>query len=346
MATYTDPKYDTDIATKGYVDRQTYTLDSNLNSLDYSKNFGIQPSPPYTVNDTYMGTDGIYICINERKIGNFNQADWAKASTYVNIEDAFRTGIITNGTLQGSNGGTNVAGITGVTAGNSAIRIWAGSTFANRNSAPFRVTQNGALTATGVNITGNINASNITGGTLHLQAAQTNYDIFRVTDSSNSNYYTTITGKTLAMFNTSALRTVFLTQVLNTTMLALSSADGSASAQFTSSGSSNTSDIRNKENITNIKEEESFNIISSIDPISFTYKNNTDYHRGVSAQQVIEVLEKNEIKNQIYSLNEETNRYMINYSEFIPDLINCIKYQSTQLTKLENRIQELEKGGK
>lgn len=42
------------------------------------------------------------------------------------------------------------AGMTNEGTADGSIRIWAGSSFANRATAPFRVTQNGALTATGI----------------------------------------------------------------------------------------------------------------------------------------------------------------------------------------------------
>jgi hypothetical protein len=65
-------------------------------------------------------------------------------------------GLVTTGTLQVVQGGTVAAGITGNTAGDTAVRFFAGSTFANRASAPFRVLQNGAIYATSATISGTI----------------------------------------------------------------------------------------------------------------------------------------------------------------------------------------------
>lgn len=147
-----EPYYDGDYVTLGYLNTR---LDgTNELIFEKSQNFGVIPTPPYRKYDTYTGADGIYICVHERLIGNYNAADWTKASTYVNVGDALHTGITTDGTLQASNGGTNVAGLTGVTSGDGATRIWAGATFANRNTAPFRVTQGGETTASNINITG------------------------------------------------------------------------------------------------------------------------------------------------------------------------------------------------
>ncbi|HPT45029.1 MAG TPA: hypothetical protein PLM07_03905 [Candidatus Rifleibacterium sp.] len=65
-------------------------------------------------------------------------------------------GLVTTGTVQVVQGGTVAAGITGNTAGDTAVRFWAGATFANRASASFRVLQSGALFATNATITGTI----------------------------------------------------------------------------------------------------------------------------------------------------------------------------------------------
>lgn len=69
-------------------------------------------------------------------------------------------GLVTAGSLVARSGtGSNAAGLTGLTQGDSAVRIFAGSNLDNRASAPFRVTQAGALTATSANITGVITAT-------------------------------------------------------------------------------------------------------------------------------------------------------------------------------------------
>ena len=55
-------------------------------------------------------------------------------------------------------GGLTRAGLTAVTAGDGGVRIWSGSTYSNRNTAPFRVTQGGALYAEDVFVKGAIEA--------------------------------------------------------------------------------------------------------------------------------------------------------------------------------------------
>ena len=79
--------------------------------------------------------------------------------TKVNPNAALK--IYTNGTLTvGSGAVTSNAGITGV-GGNAAsnIRIWAGDTYYNRSSAPFRVNQGGDLVANKCSLTGSFQTS-------------------------------------------------------------------------------------------------------------------------------------------------------------------------------------------
>ena len=113
---------------------------------------------------------------------------------------------------------------------------------------------------------------------------------------------------------------------------------GAMAAYFDQSGAHSSSDIRLKSNISNIEEQTSMEIINNLTPIEFTYKaDESKYHRGLSAQEVEQVLKNNGIENEIFEIRENGD-YSLNYSELIPDLINCIKY----LTK---EIEEL-KGGK
>ena len=159
--TYNEPKYDTDVANKGYVDKVVGILeDDTAAGLDSkSKNFGSQPAPPYRLNDTWMNGTDIYICVNERLIGNYVSSDWQKASTYDNTKSILDGGVTTDGTLVVAKGGTVAAGLTAYTSGDNGVRIWAGSDINGINSAPFRVTQAGYLYASNANISGTITAT-------------------------------------------------------------------------------------------------------------------------------------------------------------------------------------------
>lgn len=88
--------------------------------------------------------------------GSYYAPPWIK-STYIDFSQVASPKIIANNAylhdaLSVGADGSNMAGISGVGTAASDIRFWAGASFANRASAPFRVTQAGQLTVTG-NIT-------------------------------------------------------------------------------------------------------------------------------------------------------------------------------------------------
>lgn len=174
---YNEPLYDTDLVPKGYLNKRLNgeigEVSSELNKTNSTisaiggavtkkaQNFGSQPVPPYYRNDTWMNGTDIYICVTQRLLGNFNASDWEKASIYDNTKAKIDEGITTTtGGLEVTN---DTNGITvGMTADGSlptSIRLWAGTTKANRATAPFRVNQLGEMWATNAHITGYINAS-------------------------------------------------------------------------------------------------------------------------------------------------------------------------------------------
>jgi hypothetical protein len=76
---------------------------------------------------------------------------------------AINGGLISTGRIELGTTGTVNAGIDGAGTAGTSIRFWAGNTYANRASAPFRVDQAGNLTATSATITGSIT---MTGGSI------------------------------------------------------------------------------------------------------------------------------------------------------------------------------------
>ena len=96
------------------------------------------------------------------EITNFTYANLGGTKPPV---DADRTstvingGLVTTGTIQVGSGSTVRAGINGGGTLGTEVRFWAGQTFINRATAPFRVTQDGQLFATNANLTGTITAS-------------------------------------------------------------------------------------------------------------------------------------------------------------------------------------------
>ena len=86
MTQINEPYYDTDPANKAYVDKVNGRTVAFVGTK--SKNFGIQPEPPYHINDTYMDGNDIYICIKDRELGSFDSSDWKLATTYTNDDVA------------------------------------------------------------------------------------------------------------------------------------------------------------------------------------------------------------------------------------------------------------------
>lgn len=110
---------------------------------------------------------------------------------------------------------------------------------------------------------------------------------------------------------------------------------GGQACYFDHNGAHDPSDIRLKNNISNIEQQKSMNIINNLTPIEFTYKaDETEYHRGLSAQEVEQVLKNNGIENEIFEIREN-GEYALKYTELIPDLINCIKYLTKEIEKLK-----------
>lgn len=140
-----------------------YTNDDVANRKNTT--FTSQPTVPYIVGDLWTVEENnapgeLYKCIRSRTTGSFIASDWELATKYDNTKTTIDGGIVTSGTVQlaGSNGAIK-AGITGNGTADTDIRIWAGNTYSNRGSAPFRVTQGGYLYAENANIKGTITAT-------------------------------------------------------------------------------------------------------------------------------------------------------------------------------------------
>lgn len=77
-----EPKYDTDEVTLGYLRKVLNSLNENADILkesiekEMNKNYGRQPIPPYKEGDTWTTVNYIYRCIKSRDIGSFNMSDW------------------------------------------------------------------------------------------------------------------------------------------------------------------------------------------------------------------------------------------------------------------------------
>jgi len=128
------------------------------------------PVPPYKVGDTWFtstsaNTGDLKKCITAKTATeSYDSADWVVATKYDNTQTVIDGGVTTTGTLQVVQGGTVAAGVTGEDSGDTAVRFFAGSTFANRYTAPFRVLQNGKAYLFGAEVAGLITVGGTTYG--------------------------------------------------------------------------------------------------------------------------------------------------------------------------------------
>lgn len=111
--------------------------------------FRTQPVPPYKLDDLWADGEVLKICITAKAKGeSFSASDWELATTYDNTKTAIDGGIVTTGTvrLAGDDGFIN-SGVTGGGTATDSVRFWAGATEQNKESAPYRVLDDGSLFA-------------------------------------------------------------------------------------------------------------------------------------------------------------------------------------------------------
>ena len=130
--------------------------------------FRSTPYPPYEAGDLWLRTwvdngatrNDIFVCTTSRSSGSFQLSEWDNAVNHDNTKTVIDGGLVTAGTIQlAGNVGAILAGITGQGTTSGSVRIWAGASFTNRETAPFRVTQGGTVTMTDANVTGTITAN-------------------------------------------------------------------------------------------------------------------------------------------------------------------------------------------
>ena len=122
------------------------------------------PKPPYDIGDLWLtggNTDGLLKrCITARASGSYVANDWVEAVYYDNTQTVIDGGIVTAGTVQLAGNDQSIkAGITGNGTAESSVRFWAGASYGNRTTAPYRVLQDGSFIATKGTITGTIYAN-------------------------------------------------------------------------------------------------------------------------------------------------------------------------------------------
>lgn len=121
--------------------------------------FTSTPYTPYEIGDLWVNGIVLKRCATARKTGSYIANDWVLAVTYDNTKTVIDGGIVTSGTIQlAGSGGSILAGITGNGTAATSIRIWAGASYENRATAPFRVLQDGSVVMSKATVEGVINA--------------------------------------------------------------------------------------------------------------------------------------------------------------------------------------------
>lgn len=138
--------------------------------------FVAQPYPPYDVGDLWVDGKELRRCITERASGSWNTNDWVVAVYYDNTQTTIDGGIVTSGTIQVAGDNKSIlAGITGNGTASDSIRFWAGASFENRKTAPFRVMQDGSVVMSKAQVDGVINAITGSIGGFRIQQGQIGY---------------------------------------------------------------------------------------------------------------------------------------------------------------------------
>lgn len=148
--------------------------------------FVAQPYPPYDVGDLWVDGKELRRCITARASGSWNTNDWVVAVYYDNTQTTIDGGIVTSGTIQVAGDNKSIlAGITGNGTASDSIRFWAGASFENRKTAPFRVMQDGSVVVSKAQVEGVINAISGSIGGFRIQQGQIGYGSSDEQDTTN-----------------------------------------------------------------------------------------------------------------------------------------------------------------
>ena len=148
--------------------------------------FVAQPYPPYDVGDLWVDGKELRRCITARASGSWNTNDWVVAVYYDNTQTTIDGGIVTSGTIQVAGDNKSIlAGITGNGTASDSIRFWAGASFENRKTAPFRVMQDGSVVMSKAQVEGVINAISGSIGGFLIKQGQIGYGSSDEQDTTN-----------------------------------------------------------------------------------------------------------------------------------------------------------------
>jgi hypothetical protein len=233
------------------------------------------------------------------------------------------------------------------------------------NSNNFKLTKEGNVTCTNANVTGTINSSNakITGGQVNIAGTGTGNVTLK---TYYGNYNTYMSPSNMYQSNGEQHVKIGLTAVSgqsesygieivkDTNKKTYINADlrpwvdnpilrvvgnGSGFGIDANSGVVGISDRRRKEDIVYIDNESSKNIINNLKPCTYKFKNKDRYHRGFIAQEVEETFNSNNVKEQVYLIDEK-GEYSLVYDEFLADLVGCCQYLTKKVEELEKKMKE------
>lgn len=135
------------------------------------------PYPPYDIGDLWVNGKDLRRCQTKKVQGqSYNINDWVVAVDYDNTKTVINGGLVTSGTIQVAGDNKSIlAGMTGQGTAANSIRFWAGASFENRATAPYRVMQDGSVVMTKATVEGVINAISGYIGGFRIQQGQIGY---------------------------------------------------------------------------------------------------------------------------------------------------------------------------
>lgn len=135
------------------------------------------PYPPYDIGDLWVNGKDLRRCQTKKTQGqSYNVNDWVVAVDYDNTKTVIDGGLVTSGTIQVAGDNKSIlAGMTGQGTEANSIRFWAGASFENRATAPYRVMQDGSVVMTKATVEGVINAISGYIGGFKIQQGQIGY---------------------------------------------------------------------------------------------------------------------------------------------------------------------------
>lgn len=103
-----------------------------------------------------------------------------------------------------------------------------------------------------------------------------------------------------------------------------------------------TSSAKNKEDITNLCPDRSGLLIDSIVPRKYRWKESGNYAPGLIAEEVEEIVDNLDCESMqdLVARNAKGEVVTVNYTLFIPHLINCIKDLRERIVMLERKLED------